>query len=113
MPVLLAQAVDLPVEMLEDAAIALEAEQVGGQALRSGIDDAAVGRSVRHDSCLNAQGAIAPVAKRMRLDVIAVTVDVGPGPVFGGDGHFMGAIEIGCAAVADGFDRKPGALAEV
>ena len=49
----------------------------------------------------------------MGLDMRAVAVDVGPGPVLGGDGHFMGAVEIGRPAVADGLDGKPGALAEI
>ena len=43
----------------------------------------------------------------------AVAVDVGSRPVLRRDGHFMGAVEIGRSAVADGLDGKPGALAEI
>ena len=49
----------------------------------------------------------------MRLDMIAVAVDVGSRPVLRRDRHFMGAVEIGRSAVADGLDGKSGTLAEI
>ena len=114
MTVLLAQAIDLPVGMLENAAVAVEPEQIRRQGLRSGVDDAAVRRRVRHDPRLDPAARNRPRSPiALDLHEGAVAVDVGSGPVLGRDGHFMGAVEIGRSAVADGLDRKPGALAEI
>ena len=62
---------------------------------------------------MNPKRAIGPRAEAMGLDVIAIAVDVGPRPVLRRDGHLMGDIEIRRSAVADVFDGKPGALAQI
>ena len=53
MSVLLAEAGDFPIGMLEDTTETFKPQQIGRQALRAGVDHAAVWRCVRHDSRLN------------------------------------------------------------